>query len=205
MNNFWNAGMPASPLLGKPGPCILDQSTVLKADCNANKSSGTTGTFLDFPAGAVSDPVLGQRLPKANKIARSQWQRSQSAVAINDDRAEIRPANETLFSENLASNEIEGDGIAVPACHDDNVVAMRPSKVLPSLDRERLRGFRSRNQVNPTTLGIGPQAGLRVALGHRDRGSPLPVHSLAPDARQRRPALDNVRNRFKRTSACDRG
>jgi hypothetical protein len=66
MNNSWNAGMAASPLLGKPGPCILDQSTVLKADCNANRSADTTGTFFNFPAGAVSDPVLRQRLPKAN-------------------------------------------------------------------------------------------------------------------------------------------
>src|SRR5258708_5270892 len=66
MNNFRNAGMAASPLLGKPGPYILDQSTILKADCNANGSAHTGGTFFHFPAGAVSDSVLEQCLPKAN-------------------------------------------------------------------------------------------------------------------------------------------
>ena len=53
--------------------------------------------------------------------------------------------NETLFSEHLARNEIQGDGITVPARHDDNVVAMRLSKIPPSLNGDRLGCFTTRN------------------------------------------------------------
>ena len=66
--------MVASPLLGKPGPYILDQSTVFKTDRHANRSAGTTDTFFNDPAGAVSDPVLGQRLPEADPISCCQRQ-----------------------------------------------------------------------------------------------------------------------------------
>jgi hypothetical protein len=68
--------------------------------------------------------------------------------------------NETLFSEHLASNEIEGDGITVPARHDDNVVAMRLSKISPSLNGDRLGCLTTRNQVNAAMLSVGPQAGI---------------------------------------------
>jgi hypothetical protein len=72
MNNFRNAGMAASPVLGKPGPYILDQSTVFKTDRHANRSADTTGTFFNIPASAVADPVLGQRLAEADPISSCQ-------------------------------------------------------------------------------------------------------------------------------------
>ena len=63
-------------------------------------------------------------------------------------------------AENVACEEIERDGIAVPARHDKNVITISAPKIPPGFDRARLCCLAAGNEINPAMLGVNSQAGL---------------------------------------------
>src|SRR5258708_8131245 len=128
MNNFWNAGMPTSPLLSKAGPLFFDHTTIFKTNCKTNRSVALTSDSYDIAPGTISDLIFVQRLTETDTISHCQRQQIRSAIATDGDQAEVFALNEPFLTQNLASSEIERGSVSVPARYDNNVVTMRLSK-----------------------------------------------------------------------------
>ena len=152
--------MATAPLLCKTGPRVLDQTAVLKTNRQAKRSAAAFRVSFDTPTRAVADLVLVQSLSKTDPVSYRQRQCRFVALAINRRQIDVFAPNETFAAENVAREEIESDGIAIPAGHDKNVVAISLSKIPPSLDGAGLRCLAAGDEINPAVLGVNSQACL---------------------------------------------
>ena len=152
--------MTTAPLLGKSRPCILDQATILKTDCQPKRSAAGFRVPFDTPARAVTDLVPVQSFAETNPVSYRHWQCRFVAIATNRRQIDVFAPNKTFVSQCVACGQIERYGIAIPAGYDKNVVAISLPKIPPGFDRARLCCLAPGDEINPAMLGVDPKPGF---------------------------------------------
>jgi hypothetical protein len=176
----------------------------LETYCKVNGSIATLQELFDRSTGTITDFMATERFAKANAIAPGKGQLNDRSIAVDRRQDNVWILHFPFLAQYFTGGEVEGDSVAIAAGHDNDVVAMEPPEILPSLYRTGLSSFAARNHLDAVLLGIGAQASLRVALRHGDRRRALPIHRLAPNAFQRRVALDGIGSRSERAPSGHR-